>query len=599
LKTSFAITTNERQSYGGGWVKGTTYKRCKCPPRFNAAGKRLACPKKHGRWAYALAVPLSDEGRVTLGRPQVTRSGFATQEAARAELRQVIQLLEIPDADDDEGRMEIAEMIRDAYRRYRQLPEYDDVRRRFAAGVSLVRHQTTGEWLDEWLAGKRRVARNTHRSYEGHIRLHLKPYLGQIPLKKLRRAHIRAAYDKTMAANATRDRVVGAATIQRVHATLRKALNDAVTEGRITDNPARYVELESAKRPRPVVWTSERVIEWMRTGERPKVVVWTPAQAGAFLDFAADDRLYAYYHLLIFRGPRRGEGVGLRWPNLDLDGAVMDVSEQIIQVGWETEVTTPKSDSDGLVALDATTVAVLRAHRRQQLAERLAWGAAWADTGYVFTTETGQPIHPDYVSRHFVRLVRHANQLKLGSKGQAVEDVQRALCVEPSGLYGQDTRRAVFEYQRGHEGLTPNGIVDPNAWYQLFPDQPLRPYPHPGCLPPIRLHDLRHFAATLALTAGVDMKVVSQMLRHKTLSITADTYTSVVPEVARTAAEAAATIVPRQIQPKGAGGATSTSLAPGPKNPTGRSSRWVKAQVSTGAPPGTRTPNPRIKSPQL
>src|SRR2546430_2468236 len=143
LKTSFGITTNERQSYGGGLVKGTTYKRCKCPPRFNAAGKRLACPKKHGRWAYALAVPLSDERRVTLGRPQVTRSGFATQEAASAELRQVIQLLEIPDADDDGGRMEIAEMIRDAYRRYRQLPEYDDVRRRFAAGVSLVRHQTT------------------------------------------------------------------------------------------------------------------------------------------------------------------------------------------------------------------------------------------------------------------------------------------------------------------------------------------------------------------------------------------------------------------------------------------------------------------------
>jgi hypothetical protein len=130
----------------------------------------------------------------------------------------------------------------------------------------------------------------------------------------------------------------------------------------------------------------------------------------------------------------------LRWPNLDLDGAVMDVSEQIIQVGWQTEVTTPKSDSDGLVVLDAATVAVLRAHRRQQLAERLAWGTAWTNTGYVFTIETGQPVLPDYVSRHFVRLVRHANELKIGSRGQAVEDVQRALGVESSGVYGQDAR---------------------------------------------------------------------------------------------------------------------------------------------------------------
>jgi integrase len=465
--------------------------------------------------------------------------------------------------------------------------------------VSLTRHQTTGEWLDEWLAGKRGVGRNTYRSYEGHIRLHLMPYLGQIPLAKLRRPHIRAAYDQTLAANATRHRIVGAATIQRVHATLRKALNDAVVEGRITDNPARYVELESARRPRPVVWTRERVIEWMRTGKRPKVGVWTPIQAGAFLDYAAADRLYAYYHLLVFRGPRRGEGVGLRWPNLDLDAAVMDVSEQIIQVGWETEVTTPKSGSDGLVALDAATVAALRVHRRQQLAERLAWGAAWADTGYVFTVETGQPIHPDYVSRHFVRLVRHANELKIGSHGPAVEVVQRALGVESSGVYGQATRRAVFVFQRGHDGLIANGIVDPHTWYQLFPDQPLRPYSHPGYLPPIRLHDLRHLAATLALTAGVDMKVVSEMLRHKTLAITADTYTSVLPEVARAAAEAAATIVPRRNMPKDASGATSTPLAPGAKNTTSRSSRWKKAQVRTSGAGGARTHDRRIMSPLL
>ena len=545
-------------------------------------------------------VPLSEVGRKALGRQQITRSGFATEEAANAELRRVIQLLEIPDTDDDAGRMQIVAMIRDAYKRYQRLPEYDDVRRRFAAGVSLMRHETTGEWLDEWLAGKRGVARNTYRSYDGHSRLHLKPYLGQIPLEKLRRAHIQAAYAQTLAANANRRRTVGPATIHRIHATLRKTLNDAVVEGRIVDNPARYVELGSVKRPKPVVWTRERVIEWMRTGKRPKVAVWTPIQTGAFLDYTADDRLYAYYHLLVFRGPRRGEGIGLRWPIVDLDAAVIDITEQIIQVGWETEVTTPKSDSDGLVALDATTVAVLRAHRRQQLAERLAWGAAWIDTGYVFTTEMGDPVHPDYVSRHFVRLVRHANQLKIGeSQGQTVEDVQRALAIEPSGVYGQDTRRAVFVFQRDQEGLIANGIVDPHTWYRLFPDQPLRPYPHPGYLPPIRLHDLRHLAATLALTAGVEMKVVSEMLRYKTLSITADTYTSVVPEVARAAAEAAAQAVPRRTQPKDASGDVSTSLALGRKTMPRRSSQRKKGQLRTGAPPGTRTPNPRIKSPLL
>ncbi|WP_233617616.1 tyrosine-type recombinase/integrase [Actinomadura sp. WAC 06369] len=56
-------------------------------------------------------------------------------------------------------------------------------------------------------------------------------------------------------------------------------------------------------------------------------------------------------------------------------------------------------------------------------------------------------------------------------------------------------------------------------------------------LPPIRLHDLRHGAATLALAAGVELKVVQDMLGHSSIVLTADTYTSVLPEVAHRAAE--------------------------------------------------------------
>jgi len=65
-------------------------------------------------------------------------------------------------------------------------------------------------------------------------------------------------------------------------------------------------------------------------------------------------------------------------------------------------------------------------------------------------------------------------------------------------------------------------------------------------LPPIRLHDLRHTAASLALQAGVPMKVVSEQLGHSSLAITANTYTSVLPAVARAAAEAVAGVIPRR-----------------------------------------------------
>jgi integrase len=64
-------------------------------------------------------------------------------------------------------------------------------------------------------------------------------------------------------------------------------------------------------------------------------------------------------------------------------------------------------------------------------------------------------------------------------------------------------------------------------------------------LPPIRLHDLRHGAATLALAAGVDVKVVSEQLGHSTSTLTRDTYQSVVKQLHRNAADAVAEKIKR------------------------------------------------------
>jgi len=71
-------------------------------------------------------------------------------------------------------------------------------------------------------------------------------------------------------------------------------------------------------------------------------------------------------------------------------------------------------------------------------------------------------------------------------------------------------------------------------------------------LPPIRLHDLRHVAATLLLAAGADLKVVQEPLGHSSITITADIYASVLPELAFAQAEAAAALVPRARSPKDA-----------------------------------------------
>ncbi|MEU6731252.1 hypothetical protein ABZ917_46730 [Nonomuraea wenchangensis] len=99
--------------------------------------------------------------------------------------------------------------------------------------------------------------------------------------------------------------------------------------------------------------------------------------------------MFALYRLIALRGLRRGESVGPRWKDVDLDAGSAGVRWQIAQLGWETIQGKPKTEaSDRVIALDADTVAVLRAHKRSQAADRLAAGEAWADSGFVFTSRS-------------------------------------------------------------------------------------------------------------------------------------------------------------------------------------------------------------------
>jgi integrase len=150
----------------------------------------------------------------------------------------------------------------------------------------------------------------------------------------------------------------------------------------------------------------DRLHVWKLVEMRPSpVMVWTPEQIGVFLDAVAGDRLYALWHLITFRGLRRGEACGLRWADTDLDKGEISIQTELVQICWSVSESTPKSEaSDAKVALDAATVTVLRTWREAQVAERLAWGQAWTDSGRVFTRENGKALHPSFVTARFQRL---------------------------------------------------------------------------------------------------------------------------------------------------------------------------------------------------
>lgn len=199
---------------------------------------------------------------------------------------------------------------------------------------TVVRVPTVGEWLEEWLAGKKGLRAATVRSYESHIRLYLVPRIGHVPLDRLRVADVASVFDyidhlngavtqtRVGVAPGLREavkgrRLVGPASCQRIRAPLRSAISAYMRQhpGVLPANVAALVELPPGPRPKGLVWTGERVRAWQQDFEarlaaaravggrvdpvgiwvsvpRPSpVMVWAPEQTAVFLKAARRHRL--------------------------------------------------------------------------------------------------------------------------------------------------------------------------------------------------------------------------------------------------------------------------------------------------------------------
>jgi Phage integrase, N-terminal SAM-like domain len=166
---------------------------------------------------------------------------------------------------------------------------------------------TVARWLRYWLTTRTSIRPSTLRSYTEHVELHLIPHLGRVRLGELTGRQVADMFQTLAATNNRWGRPPTQATLHRIRATLRSALNAAIREGLLRDNPARHIELPSPRRPHAQVWTDPRVAAWRERGERSTVAVWTVKQLAAFFGFVADDRLYAMWWLIALRGLRRGE----------------------------------------------------------------------------------------------------------------------------------------------------------------------------------------------------------------------------------------------------------------------------------------------------
>ncbi|MFI1100294.1 tyrosine-type recombinase/integrase [Streptomyces melanogenes] len=413
------------------------YKRCQCKvPAVDEAGEPilkaddspkmkdigLTCAKLkdkgHGTWYFYFE---GDPGKFN-ARGRVRRGGFARKDDAKTAAKKLLG-----DAD---------------------------------KGTDVLSKATVGQDLEAWIKRKKKLARTTTHGYEEHIKLYLMPHLGHVKRRDLSIRHVENMFNAIEKENAERllhharvvelqqardaahqawvraagkkeerrttrrawldanaalregrrglRKVTSATTMHRINATLSTFLTSGIKREEYTKNYAKLIELPPASKPKPLVWTPERVEQWKKTGKKPgPVMVWTPEQTGAFLDFVRADRLYAMWHTFVFLGPRRGELCALPWTEVSIIDLMLRISAQIVEVAYRLYGEAPKQDSVRSMSMTEESGRVLCAWRTTQDKEREEWSgaSAWVESDRVFTQENGEPYHPDWISRRFKRLV--------------------------------------------------------------------------------------------------------------------------------------------------------------------------------------------------
>lgn len=285
---------------------------------------------------------------------------------------------------------------------------------------------TFAEWLDTWLNeyAKPQLRPTTYADYYRWIKNHIKPGLGGILLKDLQPSHIQKFYNQKLhepkmdrRSEETKKKnpnkmisPLSARSVRYLHVLIRESLQQALKENLITRNPA------DATRPPKIT--------------KKEAAFLTADQISVFLKSISEDRWYAAFVTVLGTGLRLGELAALRWENVDLKKGIIHVKEAVSRVetfepeGPKTKlIIQPPKTKKGLrsIPLPAFVIEELKRLKTRQTEEKILLGTAWQaklreemgenykDPGFLFTWQDGRPVDPDYLSKHFRKLIKKAN----------------------------------------------------------------------------------------------------------------------------------------------------------------------------------------------
>jgi integrase len=242
-----------------------------------------------------------------------------------------------------------------------------------------------GEWMDTWLSEyKRDVKQTTEVSYGGHIKNHINPHLGRIPLQKLRPHHIQTFYNDLHRGGKS------AKTIKNIHGTFHNAMDQAVKLGYIKLNPCVACSLPRVTKKEMHIIPDDRV--------------------GEFLNKIKGHPFEKIYYVDLFTGMRHGEILGLTWDCVDFKTGTILISKQLARerkANGKYFLDTTKHDKIRKIKPAKLVMDKLRERKMEQAADQLQAGAGWNNHwNLVFTDEMGDHFSHNRVRTNYKLIVK-------------------------------------------------------------------------------------------------------------------------------------------------------------------------------------------------
>ena len=234
------------------------------------------------------------------------------------------------------------------------------------------------QWLDAIRVSKRP---KTIQFYELLSRLHITPEIGNVRLSKLEPRAVQALLNR-------KSKELSAGTTQHIRTTLRAALNFGIKNRMIAYNAASHVEVPN----------QEHEVEPL-----------TAEQATHLLKAAENTPIGAMLVLGVRLGLRRGELLGLQWPDVNFDDRTLNIVRSIQRIpGQPLEAAPLKTKkSRRTISLPEEVIRTLHEHRAHQARQRLA-ATEWHPMDLIFANSIGKPLEPRRVDTLFKQCLKRA-----------------------------------------------------------------------------------------------------------------------------------------------------------------------------------------------